>query len=128
MLILTAWPMQNEVLCDTTNCMLVNSYRRFERVYLLYIVDPTLSSRFTQSNKADSFSETLVIQCKPLIMITLGPALFDNNNQLITLSGRYKNLHYLTQFVITTFTFIKNNIYLKNLRSVACCLFAFSSS
>jgi hypothetical protein len=29
-------------------------------------------------------------------MITLGPALFDNNNRLMTLSGGYKNLHYLT--------------------------------
>ena len=28
-----------------------------------------------------------VIQWKPLIVITLGPALFDNNNRLITLSG-----------------------------------------
>jgi hypothetical protein len=44
----------------------------------------------------------MVIQWKPLIMITLGPALFDNNNRLITLSGGYKNLHYLTQFIITT--------------------------
>jgi hypothetical protein len=35
------------------------------------------------------------IQWKPLIMIILGLALFDNNNRLITLSGRYKNLHYL---------------------------------
>jgi len=37
-----------------------------------------------------------VIQWKPLIMITLGTALFDDNNRLITLSGGYKNLHYLT--------------------------------
>jgi hypothetical protein len=29
-------------------------------------------------------------------MITLGLALFDNNNRLKTLSGGYKNLHYLT--------------------------------
>jgi hypothetical protein len=36
-------------------------------------------------------------------MITLGPALFDNSNWLITLSGGYKNLHYLTQFIVTTF-------------------------
>jgi hypothetical protein len=35
-------------------------------------------------------------------MITLGPALFDNNNRLITLSGGYKNLHYLTQLIVTT--------------------------
>jgi hypothetical protein len=42
-----------------------------------------------------------VIQWKPLIMITLGIALFDNNNRLITLSGGYKNLRYLTQFIVT---------------------------
>jgi hypothetical protein len=46
---------------------------------------------------------TTYIQWKPLIMITLGPALFDNNNLLITLSGGYKNLHYLSQFIVTTF-------------------------
>jgi hypothetical protein len=43
------------------------------------------------------------MQWKPLIMITLGPTPFDNNNRLITLSGGYKNLHYLTQFIVTTF-------------------------
>ena len=48
-------------------------------------------------------SEIYLIQGKPLIMITLGPALFDNNNRLITLSGGYKYLHYLTQFIVTTF-------------------------
>jgi hypothetical protein len=37
------------------------------------------------------------VQWKPFIMITLGLALFHNNNRLITLSGGYKNLHYLTQ-------------------------------
>jgi hypothetical protein len=48
-------------------------------------------------------------------MITLGPALFDNNNRLITLSGEYKNLHYLTQFIVTTFYVYKKqqNIFLK---------------
>jgi hypothetical protein len=49
-------------------------------------------------------------------MITLKLSLFDNNNRLITLSGGYKNLHYLTQFIVTVqpFTCIKNNkIYLK---------------
>jgi len=62
-------------------------------------------------------------------MNTLGPALFDNNNRLITLSGGYKNLHYLTQFIVTNFYMYKNNkIYLKNLCNVAFCLFAFSSS
>ena len=35
-------------------------------------------------------------------MITLGPALFDNNNRLITLSGGYKNLHCLTLNLLTT--------------------------
>jgi hypothetical protein len=34
-------------------------------------------------------------------MINLGLALSDNNNRLITLSGEYKNLHYLTQFIFT---------------------------
>jgi len=51
------------------------------------------------------------IQWKPLIMINLGPAHFDNNNQLITLSGGYKNLHYLIQFTVTNSTCIKNKIY-----------------
>ena len=70
-----------------------------------------------------------VIQWKPLIMITLGPALFDNNIRLITLNGGYKNLHYLTQFIVTVFYMYKNNkIYFKSLCSVVCCLFAFSSS
>jgi hypothetical protein len=51
---------------------------------------------------------------------------FDNNSRLITLSGGYENLHYFTQFIITTFYMYKNNkIYLKILCSVACCLFAF---
>jgi len=34
-------------------------------------------------------------------MINLGLALFDNSNRLITLSGGYKNWHYLTQFIVT---------------------------
>ena len=34
-------------------------------------------------------------------MITLGLALYDNNNRLITLSGGYKHLRYLTQFIVT---------------------------
>jgi hypothetical protein len=74
--------------------------------------------------------EPLYIQWKPLIMITLGLALFDNNNRLVTLSGGYKHLHYLTQIIVTVhFTCIKNNkIYLENSCSVACCLFAISSS
>jgi hypothetical protein len=71
------------------------------------------------------------IQLKPLIVITLGLALFDNNNRLITLSGGYKNLHCLTQFIVTVqhFTYIKNNnIYFKKLCSVVCRLFVISSS
>jgi len=36
------------------------------------------------------------IQWKPLIMMSWGLALFDNSNRLITLSGGYKNLRYLT--------------------------------
>jgi hypothetical protein len=61
--------------------------------------------------------------------ITLGPALFDKNNWLVTLSGGYKNLHYLTQFIVTTFyMYKKNKIYFRNLFSVTCCWFAFSSS
>jgi hypothetical protein len=50
---------------------------------------------------------TSLLQWKPLIMITLGPALFDNNNRLITLSGGYKTLHDLTQFIVTTFYMYK---------------------
>jgi hypothetical protein len=47
-------------------------------------------------------------------MITLVPELFDNNNRLITLSGGYKNLHYLTQFIVTTFyMYKKQNFILK---------------
>jgi hypothetical protein len=77
-----------------------------------------------------SFPFGVFIQWKPLIMITLGLALFDKNNLLITLSGGYKNLHYLTQFIVTTFHIYKKqqNLFLKNLCGVACCLFAFSSS
>jgi hypothetical protein len=72
---------------------------------------------------------SLDIQWKPLILITLGPALFDNNNRLITLSGGYKKLHYLTQFIVTNYYVYKNNkIYCKQFCSVVCCSFAFSSS
>ena len=53
--------------------------------------------------KIEAISNSEEVQWKPLIMITLGPALFDNNNRLITLSGGYKNLHYLTQFIVTNF-------------------------
>ena len=57
----------------------------------------------------------IIIQWKPLVMITLGPALFDNNNRLITLSGGYKNLHYLTQFIVTTFYMYKKQHLFKKL-------------
>jgi hypothetical protein len=36
-------------------------------------------------------------------MITLGPALFYNNNRLIILSEGFKDWHYLTQFIVTKF-------------------------
>jgi hypothetical protein len=51
------------------------------------------------------------IHWKPLIMITLELALFDKSNRMIILSGGYKNLHYLTQFIVTAqpFTCIKSN-------------------
>jgi hypothetical protein len=45
-------------------------------------------------------------------MITLGPTIFDNNNRLITLSGGYKNLCYLNEFIVTTFTFIKTTTFI----------------
>ena len=57
----------------------------------------------------------IYIQWKLLIMITLGPALFDNNNRLITLSGGYKYLHYLTQFIVTTFYMYKKQYLFKKL-------------
>ena len=55
----------------------------------------------------NSHKPRIQIQWKPLIMITLGPTLFDNNNRLITLRGGYKNLHCLTQFIVTTFYMYK---------------------
>jgi hypothetical protein len=76
-------------------------------------------------------SSVKLIQWKPLIMINLGLVLFYNNNRLITLSGGYNNLHYLTQFIVTVqhFTCTKNSkIYFKNLCIVACFLFAVSIS
>jgi hypothetical protein len=42
------------------------------------------------------------LQWKPLIMITLGPGLFYNNNRRITLSGGYTDFYFLTQFIVTT--------------------------
>ena len=58
--------------------------------------DRSYNLHSTRTNRSQD-----VIQWKPLIMITLGLVLFDNNNRLITLSGGYKNLHYLTQFIVT---------------------------
>jgi hypothetical protein len=55
-------------------------------------------------------------------MIALGPALFDNNNRLITLSGGYKNLHYLTQFIATNFYMYKKRLFKKTF-VVLCLLF-----
>jgi hypothetical protein len=83
----------------------------------------------SRGEKKKVFAGNIIIQWKLLIMITLGLALFDNN-RLIILSGGYKNLHSLTQFIaiVQHFTCIKNNkIYLKNLCSVVYCLFAISS-
>jgi hypothetical protein len=48
-------------------------------------------------------------------MTTLGPALFDNNNRLITLSGGYKHLHYLTQFIVTFYMYKKQQNLFKKL-------------
>jgi hypothetical protein len=61
----------------------------------LYIFSHTI-----YQNPYSSF-DGLYVQWQPLIMITLGLALFDNNNRLITLGRGYKNLHYLTQFIVT---------------------------
>jgi hypothetical protein len=71
----------------------------------------------------------LDIQGKPLIVITLCPAVFYNNYRLITLSEGYNNWYYLTQIIVTKFYMYKyNKIYFNNLHSVTCFLFAFSSS
>jgi hypothetical protein len=49
------------------------------------------------------------IQWKPLIIITLGLALFDNNNQLITLSERCKNLQYsIAQHLVTSTSYTQS--------------------
>ena len=56
-----------------------------------------------------------IIQWKPLIMTTSGPALFGNNNRLITLSGGYKIFHYLTQFIVTFYTYKKQQNLFKKL-------------
>jgi hypothetical protein len=77
------------------------------------------SVKFNNSSTAGNFK----IQWKPLILITLGPALFDNNNRLVTLSGGYKNLHYLTQFIVTTFyMYKKQNLFKKHVVLPVVCL------
>jgi len=43
-------------------------------------------------------------------MITLGHALIDKNNRLITLSGGFTNLRYLTQYIVTTFYMYKKQL------------------
>jgi hypothetical protein len=60
-----------------------------------------LSPPLRFSSVSPDYSLCGIIQWKPLSMITLEFALFDKNNWLITLSGGYKNLHYLTQFIGT---------------------------
>jgi hypothetical protein len=52
-------------------------------------------------------------------MISLGPVLFDNNNRVITLSGGYKNLRYLTP-LLQPLTCIKTTKLFKKL--MYCCL------
>jgi hypothetical protein len=54
--------------------------------------------------------------------ITLGPALFDNNDRLITLSGGYKNLRYLTQFIVTIFYMEKKTNFVLKTYAMQCCL------
>jgi hypothetical protein len=61
-------------------------------------------------------------------MITLGSALFYNNNRLITLSGGYTNLHYLTQFIVTIFYVYKKQFILKTYVVLPVVFPAFSSS
>jgi hypothetical protein len=58
-------------------------------------------------------SSQLAYTVETVIMINLGLALFDNNNRLITLSGGYQNLHYLTQFIVTVQLFTIKIIGLK---------------
>ena len=125
------WSLRNKI-------TFINPSAYFGSVTTFYASDSTFLSNSTWFPKQHCFLErpqaSLVcpstkVQWKPLIVITLGPALFDNNNRLITLSGGCKHLRYLTQFIVTTFYMYKKqqNLF-KNLCSVACCLFAFSSS
>jgi hypothetical protein len=99
------------------------THQRYQSVRTAVFILVRMKSDCMRSFKDNNVNETpnvsmfSVIQWKRLITIILGLALFDNNNQLITLSGGYKNLHYLTQFIITVqhFTCIKKqpNLFLK---------------
>jgi hypothetical protein len=80
-----------------------NSSKLYLKLKFLPRRKHTFFTNVVHRNNWCSFWTPYKIQWKPLIMITLGPALFDNNNRLITLSRWYKNLHYLTQFIVTTF-------------------------
>ena len=86
----------------------------FKKIISIYCKNQTKgtntskNAQFTNITISDIYIYIYIYtQRKPLIMITLEPALFDKNNRLITLSGGYKNLHYLTQFIVTTFYMYK---------------------
>ena len=98
------------------SCLLNGKACRFAHTISIFIILLFLQAGIIESTNVNwvynatpmyHISYIGVKQWKPLIMITLGPALFDNNNRLITLSGGYKNLHYLTQFIVTTFYMYK---------------------
>ena len=84
---------KNSLICWGNNC--INEDLK-QNTGLVFVNNPLIC-----------LTRSLEIQWKPLITITLGPALFDNNNRLITLSGEYKNLHNLTEFIVTTFYMYK---------------------
>jgi hypothetical protein len=105
------WHMQNAMIpCRTQELLPFLSViyfflPRFSANYssiVFHLILPSISWSTSQS-----CCSQIHIQWKPLLMITLGPALFYNNNWLITLSGGYKTLHYLTQFIVTTFYMYK---------------------
>ena len=83
----------------------ISGVNQFCLYYFCNIIYPSVSKCL----KMHRNHTHLIIQWKPLIMITLGLVLFNNNNRLITLSRGYKNLHSLTQFIVTVqhFTCIK---------------------
>jgi len=73
-----------------------------QTINIVNMIKQTVSAVYNKLGVTSDFCMwNIVIQWTLLIMITLGLALFDNNNRLITLSGGYKNLHYLTQFIVT---------------------------